>query len=207
MTVHASRLPSALVHLQARFLTIRTRIERHARAVFRYVRCAVRQQDLLAETIALCWKWFVRLAEKGKDACRWPLALARYAARAVRSGRRVTGQLKARDVLSEVAQQRHGFYVAKLPDFSTLTENPLAEALADNTRTPPADAAAFRIDWPAWLRRRSRRDRRIIHSMMLSERTTDLARTYQLSPARISQLRREFHADWERFGGGRAGRD
>jgi hypothetical protein len=57
----------------------------------------------------------------------------------------------------------------------------------------------FRLDWPAWLRTRTDRDRRIIGAMALSERTQALARMFGLSPGRVSQLRREFHADWEQF--------
>ena len=34
---------------------------------------------------------------------------------------------------------------------------------------------------------------------MLGERTLDVSRKYGISPARISQLRRDFHADWLRF--------
>jgi hypothetical protein len=34
---------------------------------------------------------------------------------------------------------------------------------------------------------------------MRGERTGDLAKKYSLSPARVSQLRREFFADWCRF--------
>jgi hypothetical protein len=34
---------------------------------------------------------------------------------------------------------------------------------------------------------------------MLGERTLDVAGKYGLSPGRVSQLRREFHDDWEFF--------
>jgi len=190
---------SAIARLQARFLTIKHRIELHARAYFCYVRCRATREDRVAETVAIAWKWFVELAKRGKDATQYPSVLASYAARAVRNGRRLCGQLRARDAMSETAQQRHGFCVGKLPDFSTLSENPLIEALHDNTKTPPPDAAAFRIDWRAWRRRRSHRDRRIIDRMMLSERTRDLARQFRLTPSRVSQLRREFHDDWRSF--------
>src|SRR6185436_14103918 len=86
--------------LQARFLTLLPRIERHGRVFFRGVRCPVRKADLIAETVALCWKWIVRLAERGKDGFLFPMRLASYAAQAVKSGRRLCGQLKARDALS-----------------------------------------------------------------------------------------------------------
>jgi hypothetical protein len=35
--------------------------------------------------------------------------------------------------------------------------------------------------------------------MANNERTLDLSQRFELSPARISQLRRELHADWRRF--------
>ena len=110
----------SLTDLQVRFLEICERIETHARIYFRNVKCWVKRSDFVAETIALAWKWFRRLAQQGKDAREFASVLACYAARAVKCGRRVTKQLKAQDVLSEVAQQRHGFYVGKIPDFSTL---------------------------------------------------------------------------------------
>ena len=57
----------------------------------------------------------------------------------------------------------------------------------------------FRLDFPSWLRTRTDRDRRIIGDMAMGQRTLDLSRKYGISPGRISQLRREFHDDWERF--------
>jgi len=35
---------------------------------------------------------------------------------------------------------------------------------------------------------------------MLGDRTLEVARKHAVSPARISQLRREFYRDWMRFG-------
>src|SRR5690242_5269865 len=86
--------------LQAGFLTILPQIERHARFHFRDVRCVGKKEDLIAETIALCWAWYGRLVRRGEDGTRFVGALARYAARAVHCGRRLTGQEKAQDVLS-----------------------------------------------------------------------------------------------------------
>ena len=195
------RVVASLSKLQARFLQIRERIETHARIYFRHVKCWFKKADYIAETIALAWKWFRRLAQKGKDATEFASTLASYAARAVNSGRRITGQVKSKDVLSEVAQQRHGFCVGKLPDFSTRSDNPLAEALIDNTRSPVPDQVHFRIDFPHWLTTRTDRDRRLIGDLALGQRTLDVSRKYGLSPARISQLRHEFHDDWRRFVG------
>lgn len=198
-SVNAPRFVSSVEELQIRFLGILGRIEQHARIVFRHITCREKRADLVAEAVALAWKWFTRLAEVGKDATQFPTALAGYAARAVRTGRRICGQLRAKDALSERAQQRHGFVVGKLPDFSTESTNPLTEALADNTQTPPPDAAAFRVDFPCWRSRYRRRDRRLIGQLMLGERTKDVARRFRLSPARVSQLRSAFRGDWHTF--------
>ena len=203
MSVLAAPTPTALsVHvLQVRFLSILPRIELHGRICFRYLRCPALRDDAVAEVVALAWKWHLRLAERGKDATQFPSALATFAARAVRAGRGLCGRERARDVLSPSAHQKHHFVVERLPDFSTLGGNPLEEALVDNTQTPPPEQASFRIDFPTWLRTRSERDRRLAEDLMTGERTLDLSRKFGLSPARISQLRRDFHEDWQRFCG------
>jgi hypothetical protein len=187
--------------LQLAFLAILPRIERHGRVYFRHVRCPDRKADAIAEMVALSWRWFVRLAEQGKDATRFPSVLATFAARAVYSGRRLAGTCRAKDVLSPVAQRRHGFAVGRLPDFSTLNGNPLFDALHDNTRSPVPDQVSFRLDFPAWLASLGPRNRGIAQDMAQGHRTGELADAYGLSPARVSQLRREFHRDWQTFCG------
>ncbi len=194
----ASTVPS-IKHIQSDFLTALPRITRHARCYFRHVACRDRKADLISEVIGLCWRWWVRLVEVGKNPTTFVSTLASFAAKAVRSGRRVCGQERAKDALSTVAQQRHAFSVSSLPQISTLNPNPLAEALTDNTHSPVPDQVHFRIDFPAWTRTRCRRDSRLIHDMTTGERTSTLAHRYGLSQSRVSQLRREFHADWQWF--------
>jgi hypothetical protein len=151
--------------------------------------------------VALAWLWYVRLARCGTDAGPFVSALARYAARAVRSGWRLAGGEPPNDVLSPRAQRTRGFTVTSLPGFSTLAGTPLEEALHDNTQTPVPEQVSFRCDFPAWLAGRTERDRRLADDLMLGERTRDVSRKYGLSPARVSPLRREFHGDWLRFRG------
>ena len=67
--------------------------------------------------------------------------------------------------------------------------------------TPPDEQAAFRIDFPAWVRTHTHRHRRLIKDLMHGERTKAVARKYGVSAARISQLRRELMEDWRRFRG------
>src|SRR5262249_47920652 len=80
--------------------------------------------------------------------------------------------------------QKHHFVVERLPDFSTLGGNPLEEALVDNTQTPPPEQVAFRLDFPAWLKTRSDRDRRLAEDLMTGERTLHVSTKFGLSPAR-----------------------
>jgi hypothetical protein len=201
IAVQTPRAVAPLDTLHAAFLSILPRIETHAAVVFRHVRCPHRLADCVQETVSLAWKWFVRLAAKGKDARAFPSALATYAARAVKSGRRVCGQEKGKDVLSPLAQTRHSFAVASLPCRSTLSINPFAEALADNTRSPVPEQVHFRIDFPEWLIHLGDRKRRIAEDMALGHRTQDLAGMHKVTAARISQLRGEFHKDWLRYTG------
>jgi hypothetical protein len=195
-------LPPApsLLALQAAFLTqVLPKVLSHGRVYFRHLRSAELKEEYVAEMVALTWRWHLRLAERGKDAARFPTALATFAARAVRCGRRLAGMDKAKDVLSRLAQQRQGFAVCKLPDCSTLDGSPLHEALHDNTQSPVDEQAMFRIDFPSWRASRTERDRRVLDDLMLGERTLDVAGKHGLSPGRVSQLRREFHDDWEFF--------
>jgi hypothetical protein len=207
-------IPPALEQLREQFLALLPRIELHARITFRGVKCPDRRADAVAETVALAWKWHVRLAERGKNVSRFPAAFAALAARAVRSGRRLCGHERAREVLSPVARRRHGFRVEHLPASTRSPHEHLyasphgqalldafEERLRDNTLTPVADQVAFRIDFPAWLQTLTGRERHLVRAMARNERTKDLSKQFALSPGRVSQLRREFRDDWLRFHG------
>jgi hypothetical protein len=190
-----------LAELHARFLSLLPRIELHGRIYFRHLRCPHQKADAIQEMCALAWKWFLRLHQRGRDPAEFVKGFVGLLARAVNSGRRVVGMERAKDVLSPPARKRHDFVVGKLPDFETLSASPLKEALADSTVSPVPEQVCFRIDFPVWRRTYTRRDRRLIDGMVLGERTLDLARKFGISPARISQLRREFREDWERYCG------
>jgi hypothetical protein len=183
------------------FVSILPRIEKHGQVYFRHLRCPHQKEDAIAEMTAISWRWVIRLTQRGKDPTAFVSAIATFAARAVRSGRRLCGMERPNDVLSSRAQKERNFSVGKLPDFSTLGDNPLMEALIDNTQTPPDEQAIFRIDFPQWLASQDERRRRIVEVLMMGERTLDVAHRYGISPARIGQLRREFMDDWDRFHG------
>jgi hypothetical protein len=201
-----------LAALHAAFLSILPRIELHGQLAFSGVLCQQRRADCVAEVVALCWLWFVRLVQRGKDPLAFPVVLAAYAARQVRCGRGLCGQEKGRDALSGLAQRRHGFQVGPLPHATASADrlgavggqrkqDALEELLHDNGQTPVPEQVAFRLDFSAWRRTHARRTRRLMDGMILGESTRELPRKYGLSPGRISQLRRELHNDWRRFCG------
>lgn len=182
------------------FLAILPQVERHALFAFRNVKDPGRFDDSVQETLALCWLWACRLWEKGRDAREFPTTLASFATRHVRSGRSFVGKNHVtKDALSPVAQAMQGFLVKALPSIEAQTGSPWQAALMDNTQSPPDEQAAFRIDFPAFLESLTDRDRRVAEDMMSGDTTRDLAARHRVSPARISQLRREFKDDWEAF--------
>src|SRR5437763_394952 len=86
--------------LQQQFLCeVLPRVSRHAQVYFRHLRCRHRLADAVAEVVAVCWRWFVRLIEQGKDLSGFVSTLAVYAARHVRAGRKLCGQERSKDVL------------------------------------------------------------------------------------------------------------
>jgi hypothetical protein len=190
----------SLASLQTRFVSILPRIEAHGHFHFRWKFDSARE-DLLAEMVAMCWKCFVRLFQRGKDPTQFVSALATFAARAMRAGRRLCGHEDAQDVLAPRAQHQHNFLVFNLPGSQPSSTGPLAEALCDNTQTPPDEQAIFRIDFPEWLASLGERKRSVAEDLMVGERTLDVAHRYGLTPGRISQIRREFREDWQHFCG------
>jgi hypothetical protein len=200
--------------LHAHFLQILPRIEAHAQVRFGFLRCPGRRDDAIAEVVALAWKWFLRLVEQGKQVDEVVSVLAAFAVRHVRCGRKLCGQERAKDVMSARAQRSKGFSVEPLNgstrrSMEDLLGDPHAqdqadafeERLRDNTVSPVPTQAAFRIDHPAWLSQLGARNREIAVDMALDLGTFELADKHKVSAGRISQLRRELHADWRRFHG------
>jgi hypothetical protein len=200
--------------LHARFLELLLWVERIARRRFRHVRCADTRDDLVAEAVALAWRRFLHLAARGKDPADFPAAFAARAAQAVANGRGACGQQPGRDALSPLARKRHGFTVARLPLATARPPDGLLgtargrpdldafeEWLRDNTVTPVLEQVCFRVDFSSWLTTLTARERQLVRAMARSERTLDLSAWFEVSPGRISQLRRELRDGWRRFCG------
>jgi hypothetical protein len=189
--------PLPCASIEAGFLLALPRVVAHARVVFRSVRCPGRREECVAETIAIVWHWYRRLWERGKDPSGFISALAIFAARQVRCGRRLCGQEPGKDVLSPLAQSRHRFTAQALVDDPC----PALESLRENTRSPVPIQAAFRLDFPRWLASLGDTKRRLAEALLAGEQAKDVARLLGLTPGRVSQIRSELRRDWHRFHG------
>jgi hypothetical protein len=179
--------------------TVLPKVETHARIAFRFVPCEDRRADLIQEVVALSWLWYKRLRDQGKNPAEFPSAIAGYAVRAVVSGRQLCGQESSKDVLSRFARRRRQFSVSPLPDRVTFAGSTWEDALQDNAQTPVPEAVAFKIDFMSWLSTLSVRNREVAEDMAVGHRTDELADLHAVSPARISQLHRQFHESWTQF--------
>lgn len=176
--------------LQDSFVAMLPRIVATARRRFRDLDEATRQ-DAVSETIGIVWSWCRRLQERGKAFDQFTSVIIEMAIRHVMCGRRVATDESARDAMSITAQRRHGFRTSRLGD--------LSEAVEDSVKSSPPDAAAFRVDFGEFLSSLDDRRQKIIRLMAKREPTSALARQFNVSPGRISQLRREFEQQWEQY--------
>lgn len=184
--------------VQERFLEMLPTIRNVASFAFRRRPRLVRE-ELMAEVVANAFVAFRRLVARGKADLAFASALGWYGVRQVRDGRRVGNKLRVRDVMSQYAQRRKGFRVEPL--VKRASGGRWEELVVEDEHSTPADIAACRLDFRAWLRRLDRRRRQVALKLAQGETTKDAAHHFDCSQARISQLRRELKDCWESFQG------
>ena len=153
----------------AAFLVMLPIIVRHLRIAFRHLRSEAKE-EAVAEALANACTAYQRLAKQGRAHLGFPTVLARFAAAQVADGRRVGSGQNSRDVLSPREQQKKQFRVERLDHFDE-EDNQWLEAVVEDSHTPVFDQVCFRVDFPAWLDRLSRRNRRIAESLALGNTT------------------------------------
>ncbi|MBW3595715.1 MAG: hypothetical protein KY475_00405 [Planctomycetes bacterium] len=158
------------------------------------------KEEAVQEGLANALVAYRRFCERGKQDLAYPTVLAKYAASQVADGRQVAEKLNALDVTSRHCQRRKGICVQRLDRFDE-DERAWREILVEDRCAGPADTAAIRIDFAAFLHSLSERERRIALKLATGEATGAMSRLFGVSAARISQLRREFMEKWQRFHG------
>jgi hypothetical protein len=183
--------------LHAAFLKMLPGIRGAAQIAFRKAGPELRE-DLISETIARAYVDFTRLVERGELDLAMPTPLARYAIAQIRTGRRVGSRLRIRDAMSGYAQFQKNFVVERI-DYFDVEDDSWKQIVVQDQRASPADIAACRIDFAAWLRHLTNRVRKIALALARGETTKAVARMFNVTPARISQLRQSLRRNWEAF--------
>lgn len=184
-----------------RYLQMLPRIRSRAQRAFHRLPVDVRVECVQEVTVnAYCA--FVALVRRGKAELAYATPLANYAIRQVMAGRRVGSEANAGDVLSAQLAKSGRIVVERLDSFDEV-EGTWRAALVEDRRATPADMAIARVDVAAWLRSLSRRNRQIAQVLAMGETTGNVARQFNLSPSRVSQLRRHLEASWGQFQGDR----
>jgi hypothetical protein len=197
ITVIKQSSQSQSVPSNEQFLEFIPAIERYARQAFGKLRSADRD-EAICEVLANAFRAFRRLLDLDKLNVAYPSPLARFAVAQVKSGRRIGSKPNSRDVFSFVAQRRQGFSLEtqKADDGKSRA---WIEMLVDSRLTPVVDQVAFRLDFRAWLGIQNKRRRMLVEYLALGNTTSQAARRFGVSSARISQLRRELQVSWQLF--------
>ena len=182
----------------AGFLKLLPAIRRHVRLCFRHLKAEARE-EAVQEAVANAMVAYARLAALGKESVAYPSPLARYAVGQYLDGRRVTGQ-NIRDVLSALCQRVKGIVVQRL-DYYDAETGEWQELIVEDRHATPAEVATVRIDFQSWLRTLPRRERRVALKLAVGESTSGVAKLFQITSGRVSQLRRELFQRWQEFQG------
>jgi hypothetical protein len=172
-------------------------IRRHARIRLRHLGAAERE-EAVQEIVASAFVAFVRLIARRQGHRAFATPLAEFGVRGYRAGRRVGGRLNRRDVTSHYCTVKTGVTVTGLIRWDDQAQE-WREILVEDRRFPPAEAAAARLDFAAWLAALPNRNRRIALLLATGEATSVVAQRFRLTPGRVSQLRRELRDDWHTF--------
>jgi len=181
-----------------RFVAMIPGIQKQLRFAFRHSPAAVRQEridDALAQAFVL----FAHLVLRKRVRLAHPTALARFAAYRVRSRRPIGSRSNSRDVMSSATQRRFGFRVISADSGGCACPLRPSQLLGESRYATPAELAAIRVDFAAWLVRLSDRQREIALCLAVGEPTGAVAQKFRVSCGRISQIRLELATRWRQF--------
>ena len=165
------------------------------------------RDEAVAEARACAWMAWRGLVDRGKDPVAVGVSgIAGYAVRHVINGRRIGhrgGGRGSMDVFHFRAQAALGFRVVGLGREAERGPGPGPDAwkewLACDNRVGPADEAAFRIDFAAWLDSLPERRRRVAELLAEGHETGVVARMLGVTPGAISQARTWLAESWRRY--------
>ena len=195
----ASQATSIEPDRDAKFLAMLPRIRRQAGYYLRRLPTEERV-DAIQEVVASAFVSYVCLIERGKAELAFAGPLVRYAACQYFRGRRVGNPMNACDVTSDYCQRRKKIMVEQLDHFDEHCRE-WEQLVVEDRRSTPANIAATRLDFRAWLESLPERTRHVAETLATGEATSHVARSFGCSASRVSQLRRELYEAWCVFTG------
>ena len=181
------------------FLKMLPAIRRQASLACRHLD-AEEREEFLAEAVANTYCAFVRLAEQGKLHLAFATPLTDFAMRQIRAGRRVGGKLNIRDILSRYCQRAKAIHVQRLDRYDP-RHHAWREIVVEDRHAGPDHVVMVRLDFAAWLDSLPSRMRRFAEMLAAGAQGKDVARRFEISPGRVSQLRGELRENWCGFQG------
>ena len=151
------------------------------------------REEAIQNTLALAWKFFLRLVEQGKaDQENVVSQMIGFAIKHTKMGRSLVGtdHKRPKDVIDYAKRRMRGVAIEPME---------IDHYIGKSASVP--DSAAFRIDTPAFLATLSERDRGIALDLATGMGTTEAAHKWSLSPGAISQFRTRFKAWYDQFHG------
>lgn len=144
------------------------------------------REEAVQNTLALAWRAFVRLEEKGELSDHGILkSIVWYSIKQTKDGRSICGCPRARDAMDQRGR-RVEFQHVELRDF-------------EGNHTSIPDRVSFRVDIPRFFSTLSERQRSIATALMHGESTSAVARQQNVTPAAISQHRQTFKRKLDEF--------
>ena len=147
-------------------------------------------EELVQDALATAAEMLESIEKSGRKPI--PRSIAYYSIQKTKSGRRSYGGSR-NDVLSPGFRLDNEGAVESLdaPVFEDCDDSPsVGDTIADR-REDPSSIALRRIDWEACLSSLGRRERQVLESVADGQRNMDIAARFKVSPARMTQLKRE----------------
>jgi hypothetical protein len=165
-----------------------------------------RRDEAIDDARSVTWVAWHGLLRRGKDPVAVGVtAIAANASRAVRKARAVAatrpGGLGAVDVRYPRTLRPTGLRVVSFEEAPGSPLGAWQSWLAPDRRYGPADEAAFRIDFAAWLAALPARKRQAAELLAVGQGTGEVARLLGVTPGAVSQTREWLFRSWKQFQG------
>lgn len=151
--------------------------------------------ELTAQVLAECVVAFHRLHELGRTDEAFATPLARFAIKRVGCGLQPGLRRNQYDVGSRHCHYRHGATVERL-QWQERDRDEWNELVVEDRRQSPALTAALRVDLKEWLAKLTPRNLKIAALLAAGERACDVAKAFNVTVGRISQVRRALAESW-----------